>query len=92
MQDGLPGLIESWRGVLGGSVFAGLVVVIATFVFVLWAMWMLFPLVMYYQIRGLREQISQLHGDLIELNLRVKEGLEPKPPVRESRADDAFGR
>lgn len=68
-------------------------IIFGALVLLVMVMWVIFPLIMYSQLNSVQSLLLKIHADLIELNLRVKEGLEPKPPVRESRGvEDHPGR
>lgn len=65
-------------------------VIVGTLLFVPWAIWMLFPLVMYFQLRGVLR-----HADLIEVNLRLRESNQAAAKITLEAAaevDNPFGR
>ena len=68
-------LFELLAGALGGSVAIIVLSVAASAIFILWAMWMIFPVIMYYQLRAVQIRLAQLHGDLVEVNLRLRDAL-----------------
>lgn len=89
MNQTLPSAIENWRSVLGGTGFLVAFSVVAVFLFVVWVMWLVFPLVMYYQIRGLQSRLAQLHGDLVEINLRLRESHAATEKIQAGFASDS---
>jgi hypothetical protein len=68
-----PDTTEQIANLLGGGALSVAVIAILVALFVWWAMWLLFPIVAYYQLRAANRTLRQLHGDLVELNARMSE-------------------
>jgi hypothetical protein len=58
-------------------------------------MWLLLPLVMYFQFRGVHRRLIQLHADPIEVNLRLRESNQAAAKIplgAAAEAENPFGR
>jgi len=71
-------MLDSWRSALGPTAFGIVLFVLGIFAFVLWVMWLIFPLVVYLKMTDLQARLYQLHGDLVEANGRLKDLAAPR--------------
>ncbi|MCW5559066.1 MAG: hypothetical protein KIT22_14705 [Verrucomicrobiae bacterium] len=70
MKQSAPQILDSAQMALGTTAFI-LLCIAGIFLLVLWMMWAIFPLVVYFQLRGIRDQLFAIQGQIVEANYKL---------------------